>query len=187
MTSALDTRPMCCICYGSIDPRDIYVDEKGDPWDFHWGICALETGRIPKKYAADYARLQTRMELVRKIDRHRYTTLSGYYQWIERTVLDMLENESFERRFRVYALRWDDETQLMSNASEMINNRWYRRIIGLGFRVIPLIIDELRVHPDWWFPALIELVGVDHAVGETTLDGAARRWIEWWDKWKSIG
>ncbi|MBO0676733.1 hypothetical protein JRC04_04575 [Mycolicibacterium sp. S2-37] len=46
------TKGMCGICYGTLTDETIYVDEDGQRWDVHRGVCALLSGRYPDDHTA---------------------------------------------------------------------------------------------------------------------------------------
>jgi hypothetical protein len=81
--------------------------------------------------------------------------------------------------FHRLANEWREATLFTSAVDRMVMHRAYQRIIGLGPIAIPLILRELRREPELWFWALNALTGEDVAAGEETVEGAARRWIEW--------
>lgn len=35
---------ICAICFGGLTPEECYVDEHGDRWDLHPGVCASAAG-----------------------------------------------------------------------------------------------------------------------------------------------
>jgi hypothetical protein len=57
----------------------------------------------------------------------------------------------------------------------------YLRIIGLGERAIPLILEDLRKTPDHWFVALHAITGVSPVPEESRgrIDEMAKAWIIW--------
>jgi hypothetical protein len=69
----------------------------------------------------------------------------------------------------------------ISSVTQMVLLPEYQRIIGLGWPVVPLIIEELRHDVDQWFWALTAIVGEDKAAGAQNFQEAADRWIAWYD------
>ena len=57
----------------------------------------------------------------------------------------------------------------------------YQKIIGMGPRVIPLILAEIEHRPDHWFWALHSLTGVDPVPRESqgNLAKMAAAWLDW--------
>lgn len=82
-------------------------------------------------------------------------------------------------RFKALSDSWQRETLLESSVTRMAMNKAYQQIIGLGMAAVPLILEELRREPNYWFWALTSITGDDPAVGEDTLGGATARWLEW--------
>jgi hypothetical protein len=60
----------------------------------------------------------------------------------------------------------------------------YQEIIGMGEKVIPMILEQLQVHPHYWFAALEALTGVDPVleVDRGNLSAMAKAWIGWGEK-----
>jgi hypothetical protein len=82
-------------------------------------------------------------------------------------------------RFNRLVQEWKRETILDSSVQRRAMHRAYQQIIGLGRAAVPLIVDELRHEPDYWFWALTAITGEDPARDENTLQGARERWLEW--------
>ena len=55
----------------------------------------------------------------------------------------------------------------------------YQRIIGMGWAVVPLLLNELQRQPDHWFWALQAITGEEPARGTETLQAAAEAWLNW--------
>lgn len=75
--------------------------------------------------------------------------------------------------------QWVADTRIESSVHQMVLHPAYQRIIGLGPRVVPLMLEDLAEGPDHWFMALVAIVGDDKATGEVTVPGAAQKWLEW--------
>ncbi len=79
--------------------------------------------------------------------------------------------------------KWLDATMIESSAHRIAFDPSCQRIIGLGPRVIPLILGDMAAAQPHliphWFWALTMLTGNDEAAGEVTTTGAARKWLEW--------
>ena len=84
-------------------------------------------------------------------------------------------------RFRRLALEWKEQSRYLSNTAQMAMLKPYQRIIGMGWPVVPLILEELRREPDQWFWALEAITDEDpvpaEAAGKVRL--MAQAWIEW--------
>lgn len=86
-----------------------------------------------------------------------------------------------EAEFRRLAEWWNRETAALSDIDQACRHSAYRAIIALGPAVIPILLNELRQKPDWWFDALEELTGANPLTIE---DGGkvrqmAAKWIQW--------
>ena len=57
----------------------------------------------------------------------------------------------------------------------------YQRIIGMGWPVVPLLLDELQRQPDQWFWALEAITDEDPVPPEAAgnVDLMAQAWINW--------
>lgn len=84
-------------------------------------------------------------------------------------------------KFQSLVSEWKNDTQLMSSTTSMILHKAYQEIIGMGPKVIPLILRELEKSPDHWFAALTALTGID-PVGPSDrgkLRAMTSAWLEW--------
>src|SRR3972149_1206950 len=85
--------------------------------------------------------------------------------------------------FNFLKQEWKKETYHLSSISEICSNKNYQEIIQLGWYVVPIIIDDLREDPDFWFPALKRITGTDptHKEDAEKVKELANYWIVWWD------
>ena len=81
--------------------------------------------------------------------------------------------------FAACAEAWENAAFL--DMEEMFADPDYRRIIEMGPAVTPLILQRLQARPNWWFPALSILTGVDPTNGKTL--GKLMETTEIWLKW----
>ena len=70
-------------------------------------------------------------------------------------------NEELAQEFRRLAEEWENDTAFLSSVTEMSMHPAYQRIIGLGSKVLPLILRELERDLDHWFWALSAITGED--------------------------
>jgi len=88
---------------------------------------------------------------------------------------------ALREQFSELATRWQEETAVLSSATEITSHPVYRQIIELGPRVLPLIFEELEREPAMWFAALRELTGEnpvpDEERGRVQLMRAT--WLAW--------
>lgn len=88
---------------------------------------------------------------------------------------------SFETAFRLLADQWRRETGLLSSVSQIAIHPAYQRIIGMGNKAIPLILQELEKRPAHWFWALAAITGENPVPLEVRGDviRMADAWIRW--------
>lgn len=85
------------------------------------------------------------------------------------------------RKFRFLVHQWREATKYTSSSTEIVMNEAYQRIIGLGPRVIPLVLTELRDRGGHWFWALRALTGenpVDPA-DAGRVKKMSQAWLDW--------
>jgi len=97
---------------------------------------------------------------------------------------DPVRNEDaagLAQRFRELVQQWKQDTRFCSSLTDMTEHPGYQQIIGLGKEAIPLILDELRREPDYWFSALKALTGEDQVPlsdrGKVRL--MTHAWLDW--------
>lgn len=114
---------------------------------------------------------------------------------VDYAILDVREHfgspvsrHSLASKFRDLAATWKRETAFTSSLHDIVMNTAYQRIIGLGPKVIPLILHELQRRPNHWFWALKALTAADPVKDEDRGDVAkmAEAWIEWGKKVKYL-
>ena len=96
-------------------------------------------------------------------------------------------DEPLEQQFRQLADEWlASYDRWSSDPSDWVLCLPYQQIIALGKPALPLILRELRRHPQHWFWALHVLSGEDPVPRESA--GQFRAMIEAWLAWgKSRG
>ena len=84
-------------------------------------------------------------------------------------------------RFDRLAAQWREESQYMSNTGQMTLLKSYLGIIGIGEPAVPLLLEELKRDPDYWFRALEAITLEDPVPPEDKgrLDRMAAAWIDW--------
>ncbi|MDO8787410.1 MAG: hypothetical protein Q7J42_05000 [Sulfuritalea sp.] len=91
------------------------------------------------------------------------------------------EAEELSSTFFAQLEQWKYETKFMSSLQDIVLHMSYQRIIGLGPRVIPLILRELEENGGHWFWALQSITGENPVspedVGRTKR--MAERWLAW--------
>ena len=88
--------------------------------------------------------------------------------------------EALVEKFTRLADEWEDETAVYSSIQRMIAHPTYRRIVGMGQRVVPLILDRLRKEPGHWFDALESLTGESPVVANFgDMQAMSAAWVNW--------
>ena len=69
----------------------------------------------------------------------------------------------------------------MSNTAQIALVFFYYQIIGMGPKVVPLILRELEKETDHWFWALEAITGENPVKEDDAGDmrASARAWLEW--------
>ncbi|WP_419862417.1 hypothetical protein [Candidatus Palauibacter sp.] len=110
--------------------------------------------------------------------------------WFDMTIVD--DDEYHEDAFAQLVDQWYEErNEAASSLAETIACPAYLRIIGMGRRSVPFIIDQLKREgdePDHWGAALEAITGenpVPRGVYGDTV-GIANAWITWADRQTDI-
>jgi len=86
-----------------------------------------------------------------------------------------------EAKFRYYASKWKEEIGGDSSLTNITSNMNYLRIIRIGDKAIPFILQELQQEPAPWFVAL-RAISEDDSVGRDSPGNfrkMAAAWIQW--------
>ena len=86
---------------------------------------------------------------------------------------------ALEAEFRALAEKWHKDTRHSSSLRKMIAHPAYRRVIGIGRNVLPLLFKELSEHPDHWLVALNAITREDPAPVGSTFGEAVTAWLAW--------
>jgi hypothetical protein len=101
------------------------------------------------------------------------------------SVEQLLENwqatEEELARFDCLVQRWKRETAHHSNVAKRALHPAYQEIIGMGEKVVPLLLAELRRDPDDWFWALHAITAANPVPAE--FRGDVRAMTEAWFNW----
>lgn len=92
-----------------------------------------------------------------------------------------LDVATIEEKFAALANRWHDETDFLSSPSRIINNSSYLKILSIGKRVIPMILEDLRGRGGLWYPALRILSEEDPVPIEARgdVEQMKKAWLQW--------
>jgi len=88
---------------------------------------------------------------------------------------------NFIQEFYNLAAKWREEVQYSSSIIEICMNPFYQKIIGMGEKVLPLILRELETRPDHWFWALKAITGADpiQPSQRGKISEMAKAWLNW--------
>jgi hypothetical protein len=62
---------------------------------------------------------------------------------------------------------------------KMITHPSYRRIMGMGREILPLVFQELKERPDHWLIALNAITGEDPVPADSKFNDAVDAWLAW--------
>ena len=90
-------------------------------------------------------------------------------------------SDTTKSEFQRLAHQWREETGMLSSVSQITMHPAYQRIIGMGERAVPLILQELEERPDHWFRALQAITGENPIPSEAAgnLRHMAEAWLNW--------
>ena len=118
-----------------------------------------------------------------------YTELKEDEMTIDESLLlmeideDFIEQSFLKSKFDSLVQQWKESTMFDSSISKIINDESFQRIIHLGERAIPLIIDEIEKEPSVLVWALNILTNSDLNSGQRlTIEGACRAWVKLYKK-----
>jgi hypothetical protein len=97
------------------------------------------------------------------------------------TVVPASGTRDIPERFRRLASEWKEQSRYLSNTAQMAMLKPYQRIIGMGWSVVPLLLEELKREPDQWFWALEAIIGENPVPPEAAgnVRSMARAWVDW--------
>lgn len=88
---------------------------------------------------------------------------------------------SVEEEFNELANQWHDETDLLSSPSRITGSDTYLKIISMGRRVIPLILEDLKEQGGSWYRAL-RIISDDNPVSveaRGNVEQMKQAWLQW--------
>jgi len=88
-------------------------------------------------------------------------------------------NEQLRQDFSALAEQWRRDTVHLSQIFQKVAHPAYFRIMGLGERVVPLLLEALRDRPAHWFVALKATTNVDPVPSGANPSQAREAWLEW--------
>ena len=96
---------------------------------------------------------------------------------------EIIRDVKIEFIFRNLAKRWREETINLSFSHQRTEHEAYKKIIALGWPVVPFILDDLRQRPSLWFDALTAITGDDPILGHPEIHGDVKAMSQCWIDW----
>jgi hypothetical protein len=92
-----------------------------------------------------------------------------------------LSRYNYQQDFYDLLLNWRRAVKHLSSVAEIAMNPAYQKIIGMGEKVIPLLLRELEKQPDHLFWALKAITGADpiSSSQQGNLNEMAQAWLKW--------
>ena len=105
-----------------------------------------------------------------------------YSEYFKDAIFPISRSSDFPKhRFLSLKFQWEHDTALMSSISEMVMHPAYQRIIGMGEKAIPFIMNELKTNGGHWFWALKSISGEDPVLPEYrgNIEEMTKAWLKW--------
>jgi hypothetical protein len=122
----------------------------------------------------------------KQIVKYSQSLVGDLYFWspvVDTMSVESNRDKNVEAIFRKLAERWQKETINFSLAYQKTGHEAYKKIVALGWPVVPIILGDLRQKPDLWFDALATITGEDPIIDHPEIYGdvkaMAQRWIDW--------
>lgn len=109
-----------------------------------------------------------------KISLGNYTTIYSHYY-------EPLSRYNYQQEFYDLLFNWKSETRHISSITESAMHPYYQRIIGMGEKVVPLLLLQLEKQPDQLFWALKAITGKDPV--QPNQRGKMKEMAQAWLKW----
>ena len=92
-----------------------------------------------------------------------------------------IQQDDLQEQFKLLARTFHDDCAHLSSVREVVLHPAYLQIIGMGPRVLPLILKELEHEPGHWFWALRAITQVDPVVPENrgVIANMTQDWLQW--------
>jgi type I restriction enzyme M protein len=120
-------------------------------------------------------------ELLKGIADEKAKTVKRLHELIMPVVPDISGPEETFESFAALADQWRRETGMYSSISKKLKHPAYQKIIGMGEKVVPYLLEELRERPDHWFEALKTITGQTpvNPSERTDMKLTAKAWLNW--------
>ena len=91
-----------------------------------------------------------------------------------------------KEKFEILKNQWyDKRNNFSSSLRDVCDIPEYFKIISLGPEIVPFIIEELKIEPDFWFIALEKLTNHKIELEENDygrIEIISKKWIDWYEK-----
>jgi hypothetical protein len=91
------------------------------------------------------------------------------------------EESSLEEIFKEHADRWQRETAHLSSPSQIMLHPSYQAVLGMGDRIVPILLRDLQQNRRPWFWALSYITKANPLTRSDA--GRMDKMIEAWVKW----
>jgi hypothetical protein len=81
--------------------------------------------------------------------------------------------------FQAYVEQWRADTLALSSTRQITSHPNYKKIIELGRKVLPLVLQELQDRPTYWFAALEELAPEGPRGPFGNFNERRQAWLTW--------
>lgn len=112
-----------------------------------------------------------------------YTQLEASLSSLDLVPLHLIYSElSIKSRFDQLVAEWKQDTRITSNTRFLVEHSAHQEIIRMGEDALPLILQDLKAAPWFWFYALGEITGLGPAPeGDmpNTAEELRQSWINW--------
>ena len=97
---------------------------------------------------------------------------------------EFIESEKVQNDFSILKRAWISEVGYQSNPQIIYDNDNYQKIISLGIKVVPILINDLVRENHDWFKALSEILGVNPVKKENegNFEKMKTDWLEYFNK-----
>jgi hypothetical protein len=96
-------------------------------------------------------------------------------------VEESAEPLSVEYKFLQLANEWEKDTAYVSSVTDLKTHPLYKKIIDLGWDVVPFLLKDLEVNKRFWFPALAAITKIRPFDPSDAGNGAVmmQAWLTW--------
>jgi hypothetical protein len=111
-------------------------------------------------------------------------SIPGRIKFSVRTSSTDFESVELSRQFRRLERKWKRDTEFMSSLADKYLHESYAQIIGMGPRVVPLILRSLMWRQDDWFYALRAITRANPVSSSDAgdMEKMSRSWLAWGSK-----